>query len=164
MRIVCQNRREKRSHPILDCLLVFWARRRGSEERLMPACTVVLGGYQATRQRCVTGQGRWEDEQKCGQRIRQDEGRRHDCLTSSLLQISSCDGARKYRRRKASQFIYTPLEAAEMEKAWEWSCHQRIVLPRAHCVSRRGQMWTQKVHVCHWERWSHCTNIPFDDT
>lgn len=55
---------------------------------------------------CHRGRGDGEDEQKCGQRIRQDEGRRHDCLTSSLFPILSREGARKYRLWKAAQFIY----------------------------------------------------------
>lgn len=86
----------------------------------MPACTAVLGGYQATRRRCVTGAREMgKMEQKCGQRIREDEERRHNCLTSSLCLILSCNAVRKYRLCKASQFVYTgPLEAEGLEKAW----------------------------------------------
>lgn len=55
---------------------------------------------------CHRGKGDGEDEQKCGQRIREDEGRHCDCLTPSLFLILSRNGIRKYRLCKASQFVY----------------------------------------------------------
>lgn len=68
---------------------------------------------------CHRGKGDGEDEQKCGQRIREDEGRRRDCLTSFLYLILSCNGVRKGRQCKASQIcLYRPLEPEGMEKAW----------------------------------------------
>lgn len=68
---------------------------------------------------CHRGKGDGKDEQKCGQRIREDEARHHNCLTSSLCLILSCNAVRKYRLCKASQFVYTgPLEAEGLKKAW----------------------------------------------
>lgn len=72
---------------------------------------------------CHRGRGDGEDEQKCGQRIQEDEGMHRDCLTSSLFLISSCNGARKYRLCKASQFAYVDPWRQQGWKAWKeiWS-------------------------------------------
>lgn len=51
---------------------------------------------------CHRGKGNGEDEQKCGQRIQEDERRHHDCLTSFVFLIWSCNGVHKYRLCKAS--------------------------------------------------------------
>lgn len=51
---------------------------------------------------CQRGKGDGEDEQKCGQRIQDDERRHRDCLTSSLVLILSCNGVHKCRLCKAS--------------------------------------------------------------
>lgn len=89
------------------------------------------------------GRADGEDEQKCGQRIQQD-GSRHRGLISSLFLILSRNGACKYGLWKASQFIYGDAwRPQRWGKPGEWSCHQRIVLSRVHCVSKRGQI----VHV-----------------
>lgn len=93
---------------------------------------------------CHRGRGDGEDEQKCGQRIREDEGMHRDCLTSSLFLISSCNGARKYRLCKASQFAYVdPWRQQGWRKPGKRFGHRRIVLSRVHCVSERAQI----VHV-----------------
>lgn len=136
--LICLSGEERRkSHPILDW--VFWASGRGSRDLLMHSSAGRLPSNET--EMCHRARGDGEDEQKCGQRIRQDEGSDHDCLTSPLFLILSCNGARKYRLWEASQFIYVdPWRQQGWGKPGEWSCHRSIVLSRVPCVSKRGQI------------------------
>lgn len=110
---------------------------------------------------CHRGKGDGEDEQKCGQRIQEDEGRHCNCLTSSLFLILSCNGVCKYRLCKASQFVYTgPWRQKGWRKPGVWPNRQRISLSVVPCISKRGQSVRMniKAHVFHWQRGSHSTN------
>lgn len=69
MQIVCQNRREKRSHPILDSLSVLSKAKgeRGAVNADVHSSTGRLPSNET--EMCHRGKGDGEDEQKCRQRI-----------------------------------------------------------------------------------------------
>lgn len=135
-----RSREKKISSDFRLCLGVLskWKREQGAVDAGMHSSAGRLPSNET--EMCHRGKGDGEDEQKCGQRIREDEGRHCDCLTSFLFLILSCNGIRKYRLCKASQFVYT---GPWTQKGWRKSGgrrnHQRIILSVVHCVSKRGQ-------------------------